>query len=495
MFSEQQHHLVTWSTTLHSTPPTENAIADTLKKTLPSSLSLQSSEISCQAVPPGQFAIMKNPTPVLTTPAFHIAPDAIHRRIVGPYLVPFCIVLTMSMIGFVANIVTCYVRWGSRSEKESVVTSSCVFIAVFITSSIHMSAVDTHRMIDIIRKLDFAFIMGSTLSSSVILLYVAHAGEGEDSFIATLILDIVSCISIALVLYSGDACRSFPSWYRLYLSVCNVVLVVSTVTLTLRFVIQGLPYPEGVLRTFSTRINIGMLNTSMHTFCQGGYLTLISYSVKMMRVALNGHQDAKQEQQFTFFVSHPYDIVTNEQQEEGSVIYILSLRLLLQDMKNDHTLTSAAAQAWFTTALQKLLPHLPSEDIINSHFRITPNVSNPYLAPTISSDVWPIQSVFGYRRIPRVRTKLIFAVLFTSFTASGSFLLFLNSFDLIMQSSTVVIWQYLALAVGGCGLFVLSGFAHSRAITRVLLRTPDLYIVAISLFWCVAGLLLLVTDR
>eukprot|EP00759_Apiculatamorpha_spiralis_P022819 PhF_6_TR26710/c1_g1_i4/m.39055 len=135
MFSEQQHHLVTWSTTLHSTPPTENAIADTLKKTLPSSLSLQSSEISCQAVPPGQFAIMKNPTPVLTTPAFHIAPDAIHRRIVGPYLVPFCIVLTMSMIAFVANIVTCYVRWGDRSETESVVTSSCVFVAVFITSS------------------------------------------------------------------------------------------------------------------------------------------------------------------------------------------------------------------------------------------------------------------------------------------------------------------------------------------------------------------------
>eukprot|EP00759_Apiculatamorpha_spiralis_P055002 PhF_6_TR7194/c0_g2_i1/m.10755 len=134
MIPEQtEQHMLTWSTTLHSTPPTENAIADTLKKTLPSTFSILSSEISCQAVPPGHFAIMKNPTPFLTKPAFHIAPDTIHRRIVGQHLVAFCMVLTMSMIAFAANIVTCYVRWGHRSETDSIIASSCVFIAVFIT--------------------------------------------------------------------------------------------------------------------------------------------------------------------------------------------------------------------------------------------------------------------------------------------------------------------------------------------------------------------------
>eukprot|EP00759_Apiculatamorpha_spiralis_P041523 PhF_6_TR40176/c1_g1_i8/m.59556 len=385
-------HVLSWTAVSHSTALSKSTLTDTLKTHISPS-NLLSCEVIHQIVQPGQLAIVKNPAPVLTTPQHHIASDNLHNAIVGRYLVLLCIAWTTSMLAFVANILTCYILWGERSRVNSIVSSVCVFVAVTTTSILHLSAVDTYRMIGIIKTLDFVFIMGSTLSSSVILLYVAHAGE--EGYGASLALDIVSCLCIAIVLYSGDACRSFPSWYRLYLATWNVILVCAMVCFTPYFVLTRLQYPEGMMRTFFETIDFGLLRTTVHSLCQGGFLTLLIYGVKIMLVALNSYLDANQVQHFVFFVSHPFDVVANAVENEAG-INVIALRAAIRCKDRDYALgkddeINRVISDWLANVRKLaskqnvILQEYPMKLILDIG-------SHDILAPTLASDLYPIKA-------------------------------------------------------------------------------------------------------
>eukprot|EP00759_Apiculatamorpha_spiralis_P041517 PhF_6_TR40176/c1_g1_i12/m.59562 len=470
-------HVLSWTAVSHSTALSKSTLTDTLKTHISPS-NLLSCEVIHQIVQPGQLAIVKNPAPVLTTPQHHIASDNLHNAIVGRYLVLLCIAWTTSMLAFVANILTCYILWGERSRVNSIVSSVCVFVAVTTTSILHLSAVDTYRMIGIIKTLDFVFIMGSTLSSSVILLYVAHAGE--EGYGASLALDIVSCLCIAIVLYSGDACRSFPSWYRLYLATWNVILVCAMVCFTPYFVLTRLQYPEGMMRTFFETIDFGLLRTTVHSLCQGGFLTLLIYGVKIMLVALNSYLDANQVQHFVFFVSHPFDVVANAVENEAG-INVIALRAAIRCKDRDYALgkddeINRVISDWLANVRKLaskqnvILQEYPMKLILDIG-------SHDILAPTLASDLYPIKSVFGYRGIPSVRTKLVAITCCAILAIIGTVGFVLSSFIDVHMSNVSLMGS---LSSGGSGFALLSGFTQSRSLCRALLRTPDLIVVFVS---------------